>query len=711
VFRGVTGATYHKETDTLQIHTTQLRYEHVFEHLDLKMETDHFESEAEELSDDAGQTAAEELQLPQPEEETAVEAEGRGMQKQESRWKKAKKWAKRKADAAKKAAKKKLEAARRLVEKSKKIVTNVVNTVQEKARSVKEILSGTYKVSKSWKLKSLNYNRDVSKKFDKWNFNGAVKLAASANGEPTLVFNLKIEKLKVSLAELYFNVKYKGGIRVQFASNAAYDNKARKSVSLINLQSMTFTIGAIPMSMSITCPINAGYDIDVDGRVRFNFLLAASGYVRLGARYTNSRGFQVINSQKLDKTRDFSPRYYRYQVGLQAFVTIQFKASVNFLGFMSSAMDLSTEATLQSNSKCKMLLQMNLQPIITAQYSLQVTVAGRKIISKDFGPKVLVSWKKPVMNYCIPKRRGSCPRGYRYSRWTRKCYRRSRSAHGMMIQTESSETEPINSPDGVQITKPEDIEDNSTGTTWFGGSDCSAGGALEKSLTFSMQFLTGDYESDDGNSSTQIILTLSHNASQSTEQGDYRMTNLQRTYAMNDSIALGFKGNMTLLEEEDKDMQYSASVNDTADPVLTDKFFRIQVDEEDATKIFVSADTMFCTTNFIELAAAQYNDDNSTFTVFASGESTEEHILLQKLKAYAIYVPVLCVIVLAIVAIVVVVQKKKAQAVHGAEWAKSQHDLEPIMAQEPAAAAPTGFSVNSVAHAPAPTQDSRVSDL
>jgi hypothetical protein len=225
-----------------------------------------------------------------------------------------------------------------------------------------------------------------------------------------------------------------------------------------------------------------------------------------------------------------------------------------------------------------------------------------------------------------------------------------------------------------------------------------------------MQFLTGQYESDDGNSSTQIILTLSHNASQSTEQGDYRLTNLQRTYAMNDSIVLGFEGNMTLLEEEDKDTQYSASVNDTADPVLTDKFFRIQVDEEDATKIFVSADTMFCTTKFIELTAAQYNDDNSTFTVFASGESSEEKSIIDKLKAYAIYVPILCVIVLAIVIIVVVVQKRKAQAVHGAEWAKSQHDLEPIMGQEPAAAAPTG-SVNSVAHAPAPTQDSRVSAL
>jgi len=227
----------------------------------------------------------------------------------------------------------------------------------------------------------------------------------------------------------------------------------------------------------------------------------------------------------------------------------------------------------------------------------------------------------------------------------------------------AGETEPVNSPDGVEITKPNDIEEDSTGTTWFGYSDCSGAGALKKTLTFSMQFLPGEYtNASNGRTSTQIILTLSHNRTLSTTTGDYQMTNLQRTYAMNNSLVSGFSGVMRQHIEADPESHYNASVNSTVDPVLIDEHVNMKVDASDATMISGSAKTMFCTTNYIQLRAAEYNDDNTTFTTFSSGGGSEEApTLVQKLKAYAIYVPILCCLVLAVVVIALVVQRKKAQ--------------------------------------------------
>jgi hypothetical protein len=224
-----------------------------------------------------------------------------------------------------------------------------------------------------------------------------------------------------------------------------------------------------------------------------------------------------------------------------------------------------------------------------------------------------------------------------------------------------------------------------------------------------MQFLPGEwYNESNGRSSTQIILTLAHNVSQSSEIGDYRMTNMQRTYAMNASVVAGFDGYMQLHTETDPDAQYDASVNTTVDPVVINDKIQIKVDATDATKIQVSAASMFCSTNFINLMAAEYSDDNSTFTVFASGESgEEEESFTEKLKSYVIIVPIVVCVILAVALVAVVMQRKKSQGAHGANWAKSQHDVEPIMGSEPAA----HNNVNSVAHAPAPTQDSRVAAL
>ena len=282
----------------------------------------------------------------------------------------------------------------------------------------------------------------------------------------------------------------------------------------------------------------------------------------------------------------------------------------------------------------------------------------------------------------------------------------------MLTQAEDgskSQTNPVNEHE-VDITKPNDIEDNSTGTTWFGFSDCSTV-STTRTLHFSMQFLPGDYEnSTNGASSTQIIMTLNHNTTLSSDSGDYRMTNMQRTYAMNDSVTAGYMGIMKI-HSESADDEYSAAVNDTADPVKIDNQINIKVDSDDATIIHVSANTMFCTTEYIKLVAAEYSDDNSTFVAFASGSSEEEQTLYEKLKAYAIYVPILCVIVLAVIVIAVVVTRKKKQSAHGANWAKSQHDVEPIMGGQAAQPNADNHQLNAVAHAPAPTQDSRTAAL
>jgi len=648
VFRAITGSTYDAELDRLTLHTVQMKYEDVFEHLDFHLETDHFSGEVVHIETEEDLTHA----LPV--------SEGHQM---DTQWK----WFKKQVKKVKK-------AVSNVVNKAKKAVTNVINKVKDTVKTIKDVISGDYQLKKSWPLKTLSYNKDVSRSFSYWNFNGAVKLAASAYAKPSLVFNIRISKLKLELVEAYFAAYYKGGVRVSFNSAVKYDNSASKTISLINLNSVTFKVVSIPVVISVTCPITAGYDIDVDGKVNFNFLLSAYGNVKFGVRYTRSRGFQAINEKSLRYTRDFSPRYYRYEVGLQAQVMANFKASINFLGWAQSSLQISAEGMLQKNSNCIVLLQITMQPIISAGAYLNIKVAGRTLLRRSWGPVVPYSTKIPVINYCLPM-----VRSIRSSILSR--FRRNERA--MLLQAaDSAEEGAVDTNENqVQITKPNDVNENATGTVWYGYRDCGSSTEYDKmTISFSMQFLPGNY-SDGVNSSTQIVLSLTHN---NTVRGssDYSQTNLQQTYVMNNTIYAGFRGPMQRYMEEEQDAQYSGSDNSTLNPVKMDNQITIRVDNEDATKMWVSASTMFCSTSEIELVSQEYSDDNSTFTVFASGESTQsEESFLDKVKAYAIYLPILLVIIAAIVIVLIVVCRKKQvnNNTQGAAWAKAPHDVEPIM--------------------------------
>lgn len=646
VFRAVTGSTYDSELDRLTLHTIQMKYEDVFEHLDFHLETDHFHGEV--------------VHIESEEDLTHVLPVSQGHQ-MDIQWK----WFK-------KAVKKVKKAVTNVVNKVKETVKKVVDTVKNTVKAVKDIITGDYSYKKTWPLKTLSYNKDVSKSFSKWNFVGAVKLAASAYAKPSLNFNIRVSKLKLELVEAYFAAYYKAGVRVSFNSNVKYDNSATKTISLINLNSITFKVLSIPVVISITCPITAGYDIDVDGKVNFNFLLAAYGNVKFGVRYTRARGFQAINEKNLKFTRDFSPRYFRHEIGLQAHVMANFKAAINFLGWAQASLQISAEGLLQKNKNCMVLLQITMQPIISAGAYLNVKIAGIQLFKKQWGPIVPYSTKIPVINYCLPAFKST-----RSSILDR--FRRNERA--MLIQETAQQEAVDTNTNQVQVTRPDDISDNSTGTVWFGYRDCGSDATYQtRTISFSMQFLPGNF-SDGVNSSTQIVLTLTHN--NTVRNSDvYSQTNLQQTYLMNNTIYAGFSGTLQRYADESPDAQYSAADNSTLNPVIMDEQINIRVDNDDATKMWVRANSMFCGTSEIELVSQEYNDDNSTFTVFASGESTQsEDSFLEKVKAYAIYLPILLVIIAAIVIVLIVVCRKKQvnNNTQGAAWAKAPHDVEPIM--------------------------------
>jgi len=665
IFRGVTGATYHAETDVLQIHTVQFSYHHVFEHLDYDQDTDHLRHEVVEMNVDHDDDVA---TLPSPDTEDALEkseAEERAMQYQ-GWWKKAKKKFKK--------------AVKKVVKAAKKVVKKVIKKVLSPIRTIMNLISGNFEKSKSWGIPSMAYNKNVAKKFSKWNFNGDFRLAASAAAGAGVRLRISIKKWKFIIAEAYYYGYFRGGVRASFNGRYKYDQKKDKQVANINLATITFAIGPVPVIIIITVPIHCGYEVDIDGRMSLNMLLSTDGSIKQGIKLTRTKGFEVINEKHFKNVRDFSPRRFRFDVGLRAYVLVSLRASINFIGNVEASIQITAEALMQVNSRCLLLLQINLQPVITIGGAIKIGYKGISIYHKRFGPKALVSWKIPLLNFCIPKRRRS--------RWG--SYRRSE--HKMLTQTDYENTDDATQPFNhheVEQTQAGGMDSNTTGITWFGDATCPDHAAGPMTMTFSMQFVEGNETN-----STQIILTAMQNVTTNSDTSidpdtgasryEYEMNNIQQTYQMIAQLIEGLDANMTHYEEEDPEDQYEANTTDVVKPIIAKTIF-IKVDPEDSTDITVTNQEMFC--GSIKLYSRKWNDDNSTFVTFNSGAGApEEDSLYEKLKAYAIYVPIICVVILAIVVVAVCcIKKKKSQAARGGEWAQTEHkDIQPIMHEDPA---------------------------
>jgi hypothetical protein len=88
---------------------------------------------------------------------------------------------------------------------------------------------------------------------------------------------------------------------------------------------------------------------------------------------------------------------------------------------------------MQINTKCLLLLQINLHPIITIGAQIAIGYKGHKIYESNMKPRALVSWKIPLLNYCIPKERDSKSRKCGFTCRAKKAFAKKVAHGGNMI--------------------------------------------------------------------------------------------------------------------------------------------------------------------------------------------------------------------------------------------------------------------------------------
>jgi hypothetical protein len=656
------------------LHTERLGYEDVFEELDYEMDSTHLPHDNGVIHDSGDvepETVAHYAQVNAEHTamQSAIEAHEKKMaaayeehdkavveynadstkqvvdfeqhRKMAAQW--CPSWCKRAKRALKRAAKRLIKKATQVVKKvaakAKKVVKNVVKWVKS---------LGTYSTTKSFSTKPIKYNGDVTKRFSRWNIRGQVYMAGSFYFKAGVKFRLYIKSFRLIETYAYFYGSAKAGVRATVVA-ARKDTTQDVLITQITLTPITFAIGPIPVVIIPKIPITAGYELTIDGKLRISALLSASGYIRQGFSYTRSRGFRAINIRNFGYKRDLSPRRFSFQIGLESHVQADLELQINFIGGPKIGVAVYAEALFENNRKCSLYLQLNAQIVIAAGAKIDLSVLGRSLYKKSWGPKSLVSYKTPVFRYCKP----------RYSRRRRHALALADTMGIDDGEIKGPGTEPTND-ETPEETVATDLDGNFTGSVWYGYSNCHGNQRV------SFQIL------DDDDSWSEFVATISSNITVwDSESGEnkYELTNVQVVYAMEQNITAGMYAQLVLMDNATE--VYITSGNETLAPVTVQPTMYMAVNPLDTRGLSVSSPAL-C--GNVSLEAAVMTDDNSSFVIFASGESTpepEEDGLYDKVKAkfkavwaYAPAIGVVCVVAIVVGAVVIRQKKRSAQTMH-----------------------------------------------
>jgi hypothetical protein len=281
-------------------------------------------------------------------------------------------------------------------------VTTVANGVAAAASTVVNVVSGDYTADQTYNLPGASWNPDLTQNYNWDMVSSNVNLAASFDFQPTVTFKLDISDWSLNNVEAYFTGDLTAGVKGQFSATYTNSFSDNQQVTVINLSPISFMIGPVPVVLTPSIPINAGYTVNIDGSLSVGATVTANANVQYGFAYSPSTGHRTIQQDGYSYNYDFNPKTFSVAVGIKPFLQPILTVSIDYIGTVGVGAAIYANILVQSNNDCLFDLSINAQPVLSASASLGVSLAGHSIFSKSWGPYTLWSSTYPIYSYCMP---------------------------------------------------------------------------------------------------------------------------------------------------------------------------------------------------------------------------------------------------------------------------------------------------------------------
>ena len=288
-----------------------------------------------------------------------------------------------------------------------KRVAKVVETVVKTVVMIVEVLAtGDYDAHETI------YHRELS-----WNTNDGGQSASSdvmigrikcgdcyMHADIEFRFDLVIDDYDVELAQLVGDGSYvlSAQSKVTVEGGTIADEV---TAATVDMGSVHFMIGPVPVVLGATVPIDLGYEISMSSDASFTVGARFEGHAQYGFKYTDKFGFEAISDSNFEHSGGITDITVPDHLGAMIYVKPVMVIQVEHIGGPDIGLKTFLEYVLEKGiddtwtSPCANLPKLSFNAGIQGTIGAHVNIMG--VVKKEFPSRAIFSIKKPILAGCL----------------------------------------------------------------------------------------------------------------------------------------------------------------------------------------------------------------------------------------------------------------------------------------------------------------------
>jgi len=227
----------------------------------------------------------------------------------------------------------------------------------------------------------------------------------------SLHVDLEISNYALTNVAAYFHGVVAHHVDFTGEAQQSYNSEYDKTVGIIQLPDVTFTIGVVPFLIQSTIPVHIGYTTNLfsdTGKVEASAKMDADA--KYGVQWTPAAGFQFIHTHTQSYSGSVSVTDAQLKVVATAYVMPVFVITVDHLGGVTVGLKGSATATVlfkEDGSLCSPSGGAGTQ--VSAAWGLQLTIGaqllvafeGYTFVNKKTDQQIIWSHQWPLYSACL----------------------------------------------------------------------------------------------------------------------------------------------------------------------------------------------------------------------------------------------------------------------------------------------------------------------
>ncbi|GMH71374.1 hypothetical protein TrST_g3339 [Triparma strigata] len=299
----------------------------------------------------------------------------------------------------------------------KKIFNSIWNGIKHVAKAVETVVKTVVTVVEVLVTGDYDAHETIYHKEFSWNTNDGGKSASGdvmvgkvkcgdcyMHAEIEFRFDLVINDYDVELAQLVGEGEYVVSAQSQVTVEGGTITDEVQA-STVNMGSVHFMIGPVPVVLSATVPIHVGYEISMSSDATFTVGARFSGHAQYGFKYTDRFGFEAISDSNFEHSGGITDINVPDHLGAMIYVKPVMVIQVEHIGGPDIGLKTFLEYVLEKGTDDVWTTPCANQPKLSFNAGIQGTIGAHvnimDIVKKEFPSRAIFSIKKPILSGCI----------------------------------------------------------------------------------------------------------------------------------------------------------------------------------------------------------------------------------------------------------------------------------------------------------------------